>query len=197
MPAMNGLHFQMWIGVAILLACGCGHQRDVDRAKMLYNGFRPNFNLDAPQAQEEIEKNVEASFPETGKFKTTTEFFVFLMDEEWICGANYGLFALPGVPAYPGTNSCQFSARNNAWCVVLDYPLEWFDEVPFLFSRNLGISSLTDANADALLDISPYGKTGVLVVYPQEGGCRAEFLLPSQIEDTFRKHGATNGVLRP
>ena len=138
------------------------------------------------------------------------------MTKQILTGANYGLFALSGVPPYWGEDPLKFSMTNNAWCVTLNLDPKRLPDVPdwrwnnseygehgepsppllapFLFSRNLDIQNLSEANSDRLRDIPPYGLRGILVVMTDG---EAKFLRPEQIESEFNPMGLTNAVLRP
>ena len=189
--------------------------QDIHYAELLYLGFRPNYNLHVQNISDfgQYEKD---AYPVTGQFPSSTKFFINLMTKQILTGANYGLFALSGVPPYWGKDPLKFSKTNNAWSVTLDLdPMrlpnvpDWRRNgsehgadgistppqlAPFIFSRNLDIRSLSEAHSDRLRDIAPYGLKGVLVVMTDG---EAKFLRPEQIESEFNPMGLTNSVLRP
>ena len=174
-------------------------ERDKMSARWLYAGFRPDWCPEAHGPDVDWDAVVRESFPRSGDHATSTEFFLHLVEQGVICcNVNYSLFALPGVPACDSTNAADFRPENNAWCVVLDaQPQEGIPDVPFLFSRNLDIQRLDQASPDALRDIPPYGRKGVLVLYPGYYGSRVEFIPPARIATDFNPTGAINPVLRP
>ena len=215
----------LWLALGVLLVCSImggfilhrdhALASDIHYAELLYLGFRPNYNLNVPKISDfgPYEKD---AYPATGQFPSSTELFIYLITKQILTGANYGLFALSGVPPYWGEDPRKFSRTNNAWCVTLDLdPLRlpnvpywrWNNSeygkngepykpvlAPFLFSRNLDIRCLSEAHSDRLRDIAPYGLKGVLVVMTDG---TAKFLRPEQIESEFNPLGLTNAVLRP
>lgn len=174
-------------------------ERDKKSADLLYGGLLPSWCPEAwgPNVtRADVERE---SFPHSGDFATSTDFFLHLVTQGVIsCNINYCLFALSGVKSCNSTNAADFRSENNAWCVTLDcHPQEGIPDEPFLFSRNLDIERLDQASSEALLDITPYGKKGVLVLYPGFYGSRVQFLTPDRIATEFNPTGATNPVLRP
>ena len=214
----------LWLALGILACSVIGGvmlyradalKRDIQTAELLYRGFRPDYNLHVQNISDfgPYEKD---AYPATGQFPSSTEFFINLMTKQLLTGANYGLFAISGVPPYWGEDPLKFSRTNNAWCVTLDLdPMQLPDVpdwrrnssdngkdrgssppqlAPFLISRNLDIQSLSEAHSDRLRDIAPYGLKGVLVVMTDG---EAKFLRPEQIESEFNPMGLTNAVLHP
>lgn len=174
-------------------------ERDKTSTAWLYSGFRPDWCPEAQGPDVDWAAVERESFPHSGDYETSTEFFLHLVERGVICcNVNYSLFALPGVKACDSTNAADFRPENNAWCVALDaHPQEGIPDVPFLFSRNLDIQRLDQATPDALRDIPPYGRKGVLVLYPGYYSSRVEFIPPERIATDFNPTGATNPVLRP
>ena len=171
-------------------------ERDIQTAELLYNCFRPDYNMSVPISYSFTPWEKDA-FPTTGQFSSSTEFFTNLMVKNWITGANYGLFSLSGVTPYWGEDPLKFTSANNAWCVALDFDPKNIPDVPFLFSRNLDIRHLSEAHPSRLRDVEPYGLKGVLVVLANGHAEKAKFIRAEDIEKEFNPIGLTNAVLRP
>ena len=171
-------------------------ERDIQTAELLYNGFRPDYNMNVPVNYSFTPWEKDA-YPSTDQFTSSTEYFINLMTKHIISGANYGLFALSGVPPYWGEDPIKFTSTNNAWCIALDYDPKNIPNAPFMFSRNLDISHLSEAHPSRLRDIEPYGLKGVLVVLANGYAGEAIFIRAEDIEKEFNPLGLTNAVLRP
>lgn len=102
-------------------------------------------------------------FPKVGQYNTSTEFFIDLV-ESGRMNVGYDFFAARGIPGAKSTNSADFNAENNAWCVVLgleDAP----DGTPFMFTRNYAPAALQAGDDPIVLtDQPPFGKDGLVVV---------------------------------
>ena len=166
---------------------------DLNTAFALYLSIRPNYNLNVPVSFSFASWEADA-YPATGRFASSTEYFRNTMVTQLLVGCNYGVFALTGVPPYWGNDPTKFTSNNNAWCVALDYDPHRLPNAPFMFSRNLDIQHLSEANPDRLRDIAPYGRRGVLVVMADG---TAKFIRPNEITTVFTQAGLTNTVLRP
>jgi prepilin-type N-terminal cleavage/methylation domain-containing protein len=80
-------------------------------------------------------------WPESS-YKTSTEYFRTLVPDYL---HDFSFFGVQGsVPLYTGTNTALFTAKNNAWKLVFDIGGDDPAQTPFLFSKNLYISSLSD-----------------------------------------------------
>ena len=174
-------------------------ERDKWSARSIYEGLTCIWQADFPSDVDMAELERECC-PQPGDYPTSTDFFIHAIKDGFICcNINYSLFALPGVPKCDSTNAADFRPENNAWCVTLDcHPMKQTLEYPFLFSRNLDIGRLDQASAEALRDIPPYGKKGVLALYPSYCfAYRVEFIPADRIATDFNPTGATNAVIRP
>ena len=168
-------------------------KRDLNTAFWLYQGIRPNYNMNVPVSYS-FEPWEKDAYPTTGRFSSSTEYFRNTMTNNLLQGCNYGIFALSGVPPYWGEEPAIFTSNNNAWCVALDYDPHRLPNAPFMFSRNLDIHHLSEAHPDRLRNIAPYGRKGVLAVMADG---TAKFIRPSEIIGVFIQPGLTNAVLRP
>ena len=137
-------------------------------------------------------------FPEVGQYATSTEFFIDLV-ESGRMNVSYDFFAARGIPGARSTNSADFKAENNAWCVVLgleDAP----EGTPFMFTRNYAPDALQAGDDPiALTDQPPFGKDGLAVVL--KGGA-AFYLKNNQLKNSFFNPAQTPAgtnlvILRP
>ena len=105
---------------------------------------------------------------------------------------SYAFFSAPGVPSAHGTDPKEFLSSNNAWCVVADISQETPDDCPFLFTKNLAITSLDQA--PILKDTPPFGSEGVVVIMKNGRGL---VLNADSAHSIFSGLHLTNRVLRP
>lgn len=165
---------------------------DIDHARGLCLGVIPNYSIDSPDPKlfSDWEKD---SYPASGAFSSSTEFFRNLVIKGRI-QPFFEIYSAPGIPACDGNDPSMFRPENNAWCVTTDLNPLNLPQCPYMFTRNLDITSISDARADRLRDIPPYGRRGVLVIMTD---CSAKFIPAKQIESEFNPLGLTNAVLRP
>jgi len=138
----------------------------------------------------------DSGWPKAVEFPTSTAFFTNLVGSGAL-KVDYSFFAASGITPYKGTDGNLFKAENNAWCVVADVGDQDPDQTPLLFTRNLRINSLAEAQPNRRVELSddpPFGRRGVVVVY--KGGAAILFR-PEQLTSNFNLVGATNRVLRP
>jgi prepilin-type N-terminal cleavage/methylation domain-containing protein len=137
--------------------------------------------------------------PSEGGFVTSTAYFTNLVTSGVL--SDFAIFGAPEVPVFKSTNANLFTYRNNAWSVVAGHYDSAPDSIPFLFTRNLDVGSLTlvktNTNFGALLRQSsypaPFGTKGVCVTY-KGGSTRA--LTPDIVAAEFNPLQSTNKVLR-
>ncbi len=89
-------------------------------------------------------------FPGDGRYSTSTEFFTMLVTGR-VLNVAWSFFAPPGIP--PGRDT--FTAENNGWCVADDSE-NLRDTAPFLFTRNLNITSLDTPSIPGDLTGNPF-----------------------------------------
>ena len=125
--------------------------------------------------------NGDPGWPRKGQYRTTTEFFVELV-ESGALQVTYDFFAAPGLPPARSSDPRDFKAENNAWRMVLG--LDNAPEgTPFLFTRNCDIDALRAGDDPIILsDEPPFGKKGMVVVL--KGGA-AFFLKGDQLRNSF------------
>jgi hypothetical protein len=120
-------------------------------------------------------------------FKTSTEYFAALYDEEhigteawkpWVSGFDYSKLAGAGVPAKEGKG--KLLAKNNMWLIAANVTPEDSDLIPILISRNVDVKEIEryinqGGNVeDTKIDIgkgdykTPFGKKGFVMV--RKGG---------------------------
>lgn len=137
-------------------------------------------------------------------FATSTDYFKWVVTSG-VMNVSFSFFAAPGV--VPVQDSTNFAAANNAWCVVAGVSEGTADGTPLLFTRNLDITSLGDANlkpGGTIATIMPTVKgdhentpfldKGMVAVF--KGGS-ALSLRQKDVVENFNKLGATNQVIRP
>ena len=104
-----------------------------------------------------------AAWPPKGQYRTSTEYFIHLV-ESGIMTVSYDFFAAPGIPPAKSTDARDFKAENNAWRLVLglqDAP----EGTPFLFTRNYDPGTWPSGDSPMVLnDTPPFGRQGVVVV---------------------------------
>jgi prepilin-type N-terminal cleavage/methylation domain-containing protein len=137
-------------------------------------------------------------------FATSTDYLKWVVTGG-VMNVSFSFFAAPGV--VPAQDSTNFAAANNAWCVASGIGEGTADGTPLLFTRNLNITALNDANVLAGGTIAtvmpttynshentPFLDKALVVVF--KGGS-ALSLRQKDVIENFNKLGATNGVLRP
>jgi prepilin-type N-terminal cleavage/methylation domain-containing protein len=137
-------------------------------------------------------------------FATSTDYFKWVVTSG-VMNVSFAFFAAPGV--VPVQDSTNFAAANNAWCVVAGVGESTADGTPLLFTRNLDITDLGNANLKAGGTIAtimptvkgdhentPFLDKGMVAVF--KGGS-ALSLRQKDVIENFNKLGATNAVLRP
>jgi len=85
-------------------------------------------------------------------FKTSTEYFAALYDEEhigteawkpWVSGFDYSKLAGAGVPAKEGKG--KLLAKNNMWLIAANITEEDDDRIPILITRNVDVKAIEEA----------------------------------------------------
>jgi hypothetical protein len=141
-------------------------------------------------------------------YRTSTDFFrsycQFLVENGERNGFFYEIFGAPslgGVP-YGGQEPARFQRSNNVWCVVADLKEVEPDRrddhsasLPYMFTRNLGVSALAELTECTDPRMVPLGGRGIVVIL-RGGGVRILWGRRGIVE-YFRSCGLTNTVLRP
>ncbi|MCX7007104.1 MAG: prepilin-type N-terminal cleavage/methylation domain-containing protein [Kiritimatiellaeota bacterium] len=124
-----------------------------------------------------------------------------------ILKVDYSFFSAAGVAMCRSTNAAAFMAtagKANAWNVTADIQDQAADQTPFLFTKNLKISTslkeaLPSVNVGALLQSTdskgnpaPFGDKGVCVI--SKGGA-GNIMKPDNVTSNFNIVSATNIVL--
>ena len=120
--------------------------------------------------------------------QSSTEYLKYVYEQGIVKGIDLSFFAAPGLT--PATDTNNFQAANNAWCVTLDIDDDTPAGVPFLFTKNFKftgstIDTLDEAgtplDAGSASDRMPFkGKVGVVVT---KGG-RVLILQEKFLKDT-------------
>ncbi len=120
---------------------------------------------------------------------------------------DYSFFSAPGIQVCKSTNAATFmgfAGKANAWVVTADIADQQADQTPFLFTKNLKISTslreaLPSVNVASLLqgvdgkgNPAPFGDKGVCVV--AKGGA-ANIWKTDNVTSNFNIVAATNYVL--
>lgn len=67
----------------------------------------------------------------------STEYFAMLIDDGILQGVDFSYFSAPGTGVASTTNSTEFTAEDNAWCVTDGIRDSWPATVPFMFTKNV------------------------------------------------------------
>lgn len=142
-----------------------------------------------------VDSSNDSVYPKSSGFANSTDVWKWLISSNHYLDVTYAACSVYGVPPCNGTNAASFSASNNAWCFVADISDQTPAGAPIMFTRNLNITTLENADyAAALTEEMPFGLSGVVVV--RLNG-QAEFVKRTDINNLFNPTGATNKVLRP
>ena len=157
-----------------------------------WNIYFAQFAKDSPYGE-----TYTNGWPKSCDFATSTAVLTYLVE----CGAlrtDYSFFSAPGLTPYRGTNAAFFRGENNAWCVVADIRDNNSNRMPYLFTRNLKISSLAELKgrvAEQLSDEPPFGHRGATVIFTDS---KAQFLAFDMLwSNVLSGQTFTNQVLRP
>lgn len=152
-----------------------------EQAQTVANGANIYKSVFAAQINNLVLGNSQPEWPKKGQYRTSTEFFIELV-ESGILPVTYDFFAAPGLPPACSNDPRDFKAENNAWRMVLG--LDNAPEgTPFLFTRNCDPKTLCAGDGPIVLnDEPPFGKRGMVVVL--KGGS-AFFLKGDQLRNSF------------
>ena len=145
------------------------------------NGANIYRSFFASQMNSEIAESNTSLWPQKGEYRTSTEFFIHLV-ESGVMAVTYDFFAAPGIPPAKTVDANEFKAANNAWRLVLglDHAPEG---TPFLFSKNYDPGQLNTGEGPLVLTKeAPFGQKGVVVVL--KGGS-AFCLRGNQLKNSF------------
>ncbi len=99
---------------------------------------------------------------------SSTLYFRMLVDDGIVQGVDFSYFSAPGTAVYSTTNSSEFLADGNAWCVTDGIKDSWPATVPFMFTKNvlLGGSVGGNINLEPTLDPNavPFGDKFAVIV---------------------------------
>ena len=73
--------------------------------------------------------------------QSSTEYLKYIYEQGIVKGIDLSFFAAPGIT--PATDTNNFQAANNAWCVTLDMDDDTPAGVPFLFTKNFNFTGGT------------------------------------------------------
>ena len=182
------LVFVAGLASAVLLPAADRAAESAEQIQVVSNGANIYKAVFAAQMNTLVLGNGQAEWPQKGQYRTSTEFFVELV-ESGTLPVTYDFFAAPGLPPACSSNPCDFKAENNAWRMVLG--LDNAPEgTPFLFTRNFDPGALlSDDDPIVLSDEPPFGKKGIVVVL--KGGS-AFFLKGDQLRNSFFNPAGTS-----
>ncbi len=137
--------------------------------------------------------NTGELYPQQDQYANSTDFFKYLITNK-VMNVDFSFFAAPGITPYRGTDPAQFTANNNAWCVAADFNESTADGAPFLFSKNLNITTLSEDPASKLTGV-PFGNKGVVVV--SKGGQAFKLSGNQLTTENFNPSNTNAPVLKP
>ncbi len=145
------------------------------------NGANIYKSVFAAQMDGEIRDDGTTVWPRKGEYRTSTEYFIHLVESN-VMTVSYAFFAAPGIPPAKSTDAKDFKAENNAWRLVLGLD-EAPEGTPFLFTRNYDPGTLPGGDGPLVLnDVPPFGTKGMVVVL--KGGS-AYWLKGNQLNNTL------------
>ena len=109
------------------------------RAKVTQQAANARYIVEAITAKEAASR-FSTGWPKSGDYNTSTAFLIELVEEGYLDVA-YSFFAGPGM--VPAKNQAEFSAENNAWCIVEDLNDTSRGNAPAVYLKNLDINSLS------------------------------------------------------
>ncbi|MEA2068143.1 MAG: type II secretion system protein [Verrucomicrobiota bacterium] len=115
------------------------------RAKLTQQAAKARYIVEAITAKEAANRFSQGwpqSEPGDDFYGTSTEFFVDLVNGGYL-DVEFSFFAGPGMT--PARNESEFTAENNAWCVVLDVNDTTRGNTPVVYMKNLNIGELSFA----------------------------------------------------
>jgi hypothetical protein len=131
-------------------------------------------------------------YPQGTEYANSTDYFRNVVTSK-IMNVSFSFFSAPNVPPPASETPADFTASNNAWCIVSDIMDTTKDGTPVLFTRNVSGTILTTNNT-LTETMNPFGDKGAVVV--QKGGS-ALALRSTDISISFNPVAATNTILRP
>jgi len=141
-----------------------------------------------------IALDLPSIWPMSGSNSTSTAYFQMLVNDGVMQGVDFSYFAGPGLNPASSTNSADFTAVNNAWCVTANITERTPATVPFLFTRN--ITAATTGAAPALNpDENPFGSNFAIVI--TKGGSARVIPGRQFNQNTFNPTETDLPVLRP
>ena len=149
-----------------------------------------------------IDPSSSAGWPASPPYSSSSAFITNLVDSG-VMKVDYSFFSAPGVPVLKETNSSKFiTGQYNAWNVTAGLSDQAPDMVPFLFTKNLDISTLSEGKQgadfssllkDTVGGYPAFGNKGVCVVF--KGGS-SQIIKPDMLSTNFNSSNATNTVLK-
>jgi prepilin-type N-terminal cleavage/methylation domain-containing protein len=133
-------------------------------------------------------------------YSDANTYFAYLMDNEYLDGISYSMFAGGGVAA--AQDKDKLKTEGNVWNVLANVD-NADDAIPFLWTRNLGLadSDITGASPDKSVnwksklssDIKPFGDVQVVLV--RKGGAMQTIRNKYLFSDEFMG-GTTNDAVK-
>ena len=149
-----------------------------------------------------LQKGQAYVWPKSDDYGDSTTFFQDCIVNGWLGDTyTFSYMGAPGLDIALTQDPAEFSADNNAWCVVLDAGSSTLEETPFMFTRNLvgsGGGTTLDAIDGFDPKAEPFGKQ-VAVVITFGGAVRMieEDDPGADIQKLFNPLGADNAFARP
>jgi prepilin-type N-terminal cleavage/methylation domain-containing protein len=173
------------------------------------NNLHQMFVLMYAKQLEDVYTTTTTQYPTNGTtgtmaFQTSTDFFKYCVTGG-VMAVDFSFFAAPGVPSVNSTNAADFTKDNNAFSVVAGLSESSPANIPFIFTRNLNVTTLNDAkirdaSVSALEEgIRPYGRSGFAFV--NKGGASfamtGDLLAAAKFTNVFTVANHANTVLVP
>jgi len=166
-----------------IIGCGGSGKVNMDAAlvQTVANGANLYKAIFASEMDNIVLGKESASWPQSGQYSSSTEYFVNLV-KTGVINVTYDFFAAPGIPPAKSSNASDFTSNNNAWRLVLG--LDKAEEgTPFLFTRNYDPGAIQGGDDDIVLSGQPFGDYAMVVVL--KGGSAFSLRGNNQLKNSY------------
>ncbi|MCF7818409.1 MAG: type II secretion system GspH family protein [Kiritimatiellales bacterium] len=109
------------------------------KGKLTQQAAKARYIVEAITAKEGASR-FSQGWPQSGEYPSSTEFLRSLVHDGFL-DVEYSFFAGPGMT--PAKDENDFSADNNAWCIVLDLKDTTPGNFPAVYTKNLTLNTLS------------------------------------------------------